>query len=216
MARALGWQLHLPISRRAERYWIGGDGAFLNFLIQKNENSFETVLFEPYMGTVSGDRLICKTSWDDVVFSANVRPFDVVFCQEVLEHFSPARQNEALARIASIMAHNGRLILSVPVEIGPETLIKNMARWKYRKASKDICSYRNLLKSLIGRTIHEARSGDDYLSHMGFYYSDLRALLLGHFVIERTMGSPLIHLPLLANSQVFFVCRLRQGSTGAK
>jgi SAM-dependent methyltransferase len=187
----------------------GGDGAFLTLLFQQASISFDAVLFEPHMKVSADHNFAHLARWEAVVSYAKERQFNLVFCQEVMEHFSPQREDQALAQIASVMAPDSRLILSVPVEIGPVALIKNIGRWKYRKNAVDIYSYRNLVKSLLGLPIPDTRCGDDFLSHMGFYYKDFKTVLERYFVIDRIIGSPFTRLPPILNSQVFFVCRPR-------
>lgn len=187
----------------------GGDGKFLSLLKQKTSGQFSGVLFEPYMQREITEEYLLLESWDEVVAIAKDRPFDFVSCQEVMEHFTPTRQSEALERIASVLAPSGRLLLSVPVEVGPVALVKNIGRWKYRRNGKEIYNYGNLARSFYGIAIPGARSSGDFLSHMGFYYFDLKGIIEKYFVIERMVGSPFSRLPLLMNSQVFFQCRCR-------
>lgn len=187
----------------------GGDGAFLDMLHRKTDKQFDAVLYEPHMHVLPSDAFIHVSSWEAVHGAAAKRPFDVVVCQEVMEHFAPQLQDQALARIASVMAPEGKLLLSVPVELGPVALIKNLGRWKYRKADEKIYTWPNLLRSLFVLPIPYARSGENYLSHMGFYYTDFRRVLARHFRIDITVGSPFRALPLALNSQVFFRARAR-------
>lgn len=182
----------------------GGDGAFLDMVRTRATHPFEAVLFEPYMEVPPNQAFVHATRWDEVNDLAADRLFDVVFCQEVMEHFAPHRQEEALERIASVMAPNGTLVLSVPVELGPVALVKNIARWKYRRNGTEIYNYPNLFRSIFALPIPEARSGDDYLTHMGFYFTDFRRVLEQRFVIKEIIGSPFSSLPLPLNSQVFF------------
>lgn len=189
----------------------GGDGAFLIRLKDTTQARFQGVLFEPYMDATQIDGIRIERDWEGVQQIAADNAFDLVSCQEVMEHFAPHRQTDALERIASVLKPNGRFVCSVPVEVGPVALIKNIGRWKYRKNEdgKQIYSYSNLIRSFSGIPIPATRTGDGYLSHMGFYYNDFRRVLEKHFRIEQAIGSPYSALPLLANSQVFFVCSKR-------
>lgn len=190
----------------------GGDGAFLHYLLNHERANFTGVLYEPFMernpSIDFNANLVHLKTWDEVV-SASAGRFDVVFCQEVMEHFSPSRQEKALHDIRSVMAEQSWLVLSVPVEIGPVAIIKNIGRWKYRKKWRHVYTYKNLLKSLFGVPISELRTGEEYLTHMGFYFTDLKNVILNNFNIEKMTGSPFPQLPLLMNSQVFFVCTPR-------
>lgn len=189
----------------------GGDGTFLTWLGLGEKDKFSAVLFEPYKSVVDGPFVHVK-AWADVEAIAAQRPFDLVSCQEVMEHFSAQRQDDALARISSVLAPSGRLVLSVPVEMGPVAIVKNLGRWKYRPNHPGIYTLRNLWRSLVAAPIPHARQGDHYLSHMGFYFTDFRKLLERRFIVEKIVGSPFSMLPALANSQVFFVCKPRPSS----
>lgn len=114
-----------------------------------------------------GPNIKVEKHWESVRAIAANEPFDLISCQEVLEHFSPHRQEEALDRMASVLAPDGWLMISVPVEVGPVAVVKNLGRWKYRSNSPEIYNYGNLLRSLLRMPIPEARGGDGYLAHMG-------------------------------------------------
>lgn len=187
----------------------GGDGAFLKLLMNHSQRNFDAVLFEPYMPVERNDTFSIASTWDGVVEAAKKQLFDLVICQEVMEHFAPNRQDEALRRIASVMGPQASLLLSVPVEMGPVALVKNIGRWKYRRNGNHIYNYRNLLRSVFALPIPDARAGDEYLSHMGFYFTDFREVLSRHFVIDAMVGSPFSNMPLIMNSQVFFRARSR-------
>ena len=75
------------------------------------------------------------------------------------------------------------------------------------KGNKEIYTLENILNSLFGRksqSLDRLREGDDYLSHMGFYFNDLEDLLKEMFVISRVSYSPFPKLPYFLNSQVFY------------
>lgn len=187
----------------------GGDGAFLELLHKASNRYLDLVLFEPFMDVPTLKNFTHYKSWDLVRSHISNKRFDVVFCQEVMEHFSSKRQIEALSNIASVLSINGFLIISVPVEIGPVAIIKNVGRWKHRNNSAEIYSYSNLLKSFFSLPVNYDRGGDGFLSHMGFYYKDLQNIMSKEFVIERILGSPFPWLPITLNSQVFYVARRR-------
>ena len=96
----------------------GGDGRFLRLLRQQAGEAFQGVLFEPFMQAECAPNIKVEKHWESIRAIAAKEPFDLVSCQEVLEHFSPHRQEEALDRMASVLAPDGCLIISVPVEVG--------------------------------------------------------------------------------------------------
>lgn len=187
----------------------GGDGDFLEKLCELYGNDINTFNFEPFMKPKLFSKIKRIDNWDDVTSLSKEKRFDIIFCQEVLEHFNPLRQEDALKKMASVMDSDGRLIISVPVEIGPVALVKNIGRWKYRKYNPSIYNFRNLFKSFFGIKINEERLKNDFLSHMGFYFNDLKKIINKDFIIEKTSASPMFWAPKIFNSQVFFVCRLK-------
>lgn len=104
----------------------GGDGAFLRLIHEGRNGDVDCVLFEPFMDAPDAKNFTHYKTWDMVeshLKGAGSAGFDLVYCQEVLEHFSPQRQEEALSRIASVLKPRGTLVVSVPVEVGPVALV---------------------------------------------------------------------------------------------
>jgi len=50
--------------------------------------------------------------------------FDIVLCLDILEHISPKDTFKALNEIRRVLKHNGKLILSIPLNEGLEEMIK--------------------------------------------------------------------------------------------
>jgi hypothetical protein len=138
-------------------------------------------------------------------------PFNIVTCFETLEHFTEPMQLELLGQIASLLGENGTVILSVPIEKGFPSLIKNIIRrFSCEKSHRHFYSLRNMWRAFHGQRFPEFRSGNEFLwSHVGFYYDDLEKLFqkIG-FVIEDKKYSPFSFLGTGFNSQVFY--RLRK------
>ena len=54
--------------------------------------------------------------------------FDLVTCMEVLEHCTDVERVRVISELARLCAANGRIIISVPIEIGPALLGKQLFR----------------------------------------------------------------------------------------
>ena len=186
-----------------------GDGTFLsNASYKENTNTY--VGFEPYMESIIKEKNIkIYSNWNDIknVVIKNGK-FDVVTCFEVMEHFSEERQKTALENIKEILKEDGNLIISVPIEKGLPVIPKNLRRIAISyKGNEKIYTFKNIVYSLFGiksESLNSIRIGKDYLSHMGFYFTDLEALLKKYFKIESINYSPFPIFPYFFNSQVFY------------
>ena len=186
-----------------------GDGTFLSNASNK-ENTNTYVGFEPYMESIIKEKNIkIYSNWNDIknVVIKNGK-FDVVTCFEVMEHFSEERQKTALENIKEILKEDGNLIISVPIEKGLPVIPKNLRRIAISyKGNEKIYTFKNIVYSLFGiksESLNSIRIGNDYLSHMGFYFTDLEALLKKYFKIESINYSPFPIFPYFFNSQVFY------------
>lgn len=182
-----------------------GDGLFLNRLKEACSNENYLLGYEPFLDAVAENSVRIVSEWESVV--ANVEKygkFDYITCFEVLEHFSRERQVEAIEKILPILTDDGFFIVSVPVEIGFPSFIKNMLRRYNTKKDKAVYKARNIIASLFGKPLPEFRQRDGYLNHMGFYFTDLEQVFIPYFKIIRKTYSPFKYLGYNLNSQVFY------------
>lgn len=145
--------------------------------------------------------------------------FDVVTCMETLEHCSEPIVEIILRDLARLVAPGGRVVISVPIEIGPTFVIKSVVR--KIAAIRGLSDYRyyesyslyNAMKMIFARSTTsfvrpvygtlEAPS----LSHYGFNWRALRERVKAHLGVERTLFSPLGFLGGVFSSQAWLVCR---------
>jgi hypothetical protein len=117
-----------------------------------------------------------------------------------------------------------RVIISVPIEIGPTFLVKlvirKVAAWRnlgdYRYTES--YSFRNALRMIfagrrttLDRPVYDAPA-NPWHSHYGFDWRALRDQVSDHLAIERTQFSPLGILGGWVSSQAWLVCRPRPKS----
>jgi 2-polyprenyl-3-methyl-5-hydroxy-6-metoxy-1,4-benzoquinol methylase len=150
--------------------------------------------------------------------------YDVIFCMEVLEHCTDDTLPEVLRDFSRLLAKDGRVIISVPVEIGPsllgKQLVRRVAGWRglghYRYG--EVYRWPELWKmafagggTAIPRPAYriELTPGQliSYHGHKGFNWRALRRRLEAYFRVERTRFSPLGWLGGYFSSQAWFVCR---------
>jgi SAM-dependent methyltransferase len=143
-------------------------------------------------------------------------PFDAIFCMEVLEHV--CEPDTILQLLEKKLAPGGKLLISVPVEIGPPVLFKQTMRtvagWLHIGDYPGIHAYnfRELVASVfagsrqhIERPTNQTELGLVFPDHKGFNWRRFREILKERFDIETIIGSPLTWLPLAVGSQVWFV-----------
>jgi SAM-dependent methyltransferase len=148
--------------------------------------------------------------------------WDVVTCMEVLEHCVEEERRRVLGVLRGLVAPDGRVIISVPLEIGPtligKQLFRALAGWRRLGdyAHRERYTLGELARSAAGRPVprvaYEGRGADGpyrYYGHKGFDWRDLERELGAHFVVERRRFTPMPWCGAVLNSQVWFVCRPR-------
>ncbi|MFL0063789.1 methyltransferase domain-containing protein [Tenacibaculum maritimum] len=169
-----------------------GDNKFLKELDLKKGNLIMTA-FEPIMENKPIENIEIITKLSDLKKSN----FDVISCFETLEHFNESSQLEMLKIFFDKLRDNGRVIISVPIEIGFPSLIKNIRRKS---------SLKNSIKCFLGIGIPEIRNSEGYIfSHLGFQHKKLEKLISNYFHITKKVNSPFNKLPEQLNSQVFYI-----------
>jgi SAM-dependent methyltransferase len=145
--------------------------------------------------------------------------WDVVTCMEVLEHCVEDERRRVLDVLAVHTRANGRVIISVPIEVGPSIAGKQLFRalaglrrlGDYQHREKYTPA--EMLKSIAGlpvtRVAFDGHGSDGpygYYGHKGFDYRELAREIETRFRVERRLFSPIAWLGPALNSQVWFVC----------
>ena len=146
--------------------------------------------------------------------------FDVVVCTEVLEHV--VELEEVIQKLRMLLADGGKLVISVPVEVGLPVLFKQTVRriagwrgvgdykWTSRYAAREMwASVFAGEEQHIPRQPYRNEDGSQSYDHKGFNWRHLRALLRHSFDVERVVASPLRALGPNFASQVWFVATKR-------
>ena len=153
----------------------------------------------------------------DLAGTEHNRTYDVITCMETLEHCIEPVVEKVLADMARLCAADGRVIISVPVEVGPSFLVKRIARRQAVSMDKAHETYplRDALKMLFARK-HTFVERPVYSkpqlvghSHYGFNWRRLRERVRHYLVVDDTLFTPLGFLGGWVSSQVYFVCRPR-------
>ena len=146
----------------------------------------------------------------------------VVTCMEVLEHCVDEERRRVVDRLARLCSGAGRVVISVPIEIGPSVIGKQLVRafaglrglgdYAHRERYSPI----EMMRSAAGLAVRRVTfSGDgangpfSYYGHKGFDWRVVEREISERMTIERRMFSPLPLAGALLNSQVWFICRPR-------
>jgi 2-polyprenyl-3-methyl-5-hydroxy-6-metoxy-1,4-benzoquinol methylase len=151
--------------------------------------------------------------------------FNVLVCMEVLEHCLVNNRQEILVDLRRLAAPNATVIVSVPIEIGPSLMVKQVTRtlagwrglgdYKYRERYT-ISELWKMIFAGDATSIHRpayatesASQVGHYHGHKGFNWRALRTEINERFHIEALRFTPLSWLGGCFNSQVWFICRPR-------
>jgi SAM-dependent methyltransferase len=188
------------------------DGTFLRSLLDRG--SIEEgvgIDADPAMLTVGRDRSrglpLRFLPPDDAELAASAGMFDLVVCMETLEHVGdPAT---VVQLVAGLAAPGATLLVSVPIELGPSLIGKQIGRWlANRRGAYGYESYRwsELARAgLLWKT--EGMSRVNLHSHKGFDFRTVRRLLAAHASIEQTVYSPVRFLGPAVASTVFWIAK---------
>ena len=145
--------------------------------------------------------------------------YDGVVCMEVLEHV--VALDAIIDRLHRVLATDGTLIISVPIETGLPLLVKQATRriagWRGIGDYSGTSPYtvREYVTSVFaGRAPHMTRPiynldgpGLPFHDHKGFNWKALADRLSRRFDIQRVLTSPLPFLGAQFATQVWFVAR---------
>ncbi len=152
---------------------------------------------------------------------AHTAAYEVVTCMETLEHCTSPIVDVVLSDLSRLVTKDGRVIISVPIEIGPtfpiKALVRRLAAWRGLSDYRTYESYslRNAARMVfatrstaIDRPVYGDRQSP-YHSHYGFNWRAMRERVRTYLDIEKTQFSPLGWSGGWLSSQAWFVCRPR-------
>lgn len=206
-----------------------GDGTFLALVRDAFPDSvgaeIDPALVEDArrrFGTAGGPRFIHT----DEVAALPDGAFGVVTCMEVLEHCTAEAADGVIRALRRLVARDGVVIVSVPVETGPALLVKTAAR--AAAGLRGVSGYQDRERyapgelarmvfagagTAIDRPVYETRFPDGspnrYHGHKGFNWRVLADRLRRDFDLRDVRFSPVNALGGLLNSQVWMTCGRR-------
>jgi len=185
-----------------------GDGHILSEIYNKNQNC-KIVGYEPLENEELHNNFTNNKSIEitNKLEKLNTK-FNKITCFEVLEHLTYENQEKELLNIIDLLEDNGTIIISVPIEKGLSSLLKNIIRILSNQKHPNT-NFKTIIKSFL--CINFDRGNESYIhSHMGFYYNDLENIFdkVG-LDIHRKLFSPIKILGSLVNSQIFYILKKR-------
>jgi 2-polyprenyl-3-methyl-5-hydroxy-6-metoxy-1,4-benzoquinol methylase len=158
--------------------------------------------YEPFFTTeYCKDNLPIYSDYNDIQKNA---PYKTITICEVMEHLQWTELAKILLRFDEILSPDGAIVVSVPIEIGPVILLKELHRSKYEK--KWTYRFFEFLGALIfGITGYRENPDDSYMPHKGFDFRHLIRFIKSKNWRVKTLGySPLPLKCWYGNSQIFF------------
>lgn len=152
-------------------------------------------------GTDPAFRSLCVSATDPIVFD---RKYDVVTALEVMEHIEGPKVVRIIEEISR--ANPRRFICSVPIEIGPSVLIKNVGSLLMGYSRHKTYTWRQTLAAGLYRLDYLPRHTT---SHLAFDWRWLAQTIRDHFRIVETRFFPFKYLPASLSSTAFFIAEPR-------
>jgi SAM-dependent methyltransferase len=219
--------INLLLGRKFSRALDYGcaDGALL-------KRAFEMKIIKSGIGVDSSDDMLISARANcsniatlqfclpsDLSSHAGLRTIDLVICTETLEHVnSPA---DVLDSILPLCTSDARLLISVPIEIGPALVIKQAGRYlanlrgNYGYESYTLSELiSGVVKSDVSTFPSSHTQADVSLrGHKGFDYRKLREVVARRVVIDREIYSPVSMLGRLFNSTVIWLGHINHNAS---
>ncbi len=147
------------------------------------------------------------------------RRWDVITCMEVLEHCLEDDRRRIVVELRGLVAADGLVVISVPIEIGPSLAGKQFFRalaglrrlgdYQFRERYGPLELARAVVGARTARVGYEGHGPAGpyrYYGHKGFDYRTLEEEIAAVMKISRRIFTPLRWAGPLMNSQVWFVC----------
>ena len=115
--------------------------------------------------------------------------YDYVTCFETLEHCHPPEQRKLLGRLVTVLKPKGKIVISVPIEIGPIALLKNLFRLKTKDASFPDFTLWNIIKAVFLKPTTWHRDTLDYPGHFGWDHRKLEKVFAEFDMLVTTKKS---------------------------
>jgi phospholipid N-methyltransferase len=141
--------------------------------------------------------------------------FEYILCLAVLEHMALPQRQTFYNVCQESLSTDGRVLIDVPVEVGPTLLVKALGRRLLKGREKEY-PWRELARIAAGGTVYDPGrfDGSDQRTwihgHKGFDHRLLRRELAHRFDLTAEKTTPLPFVPApLGNQEIFFTLKRR-------
>ena len=190
-----------------------GDGYFLQMCLEvlsaENLVGYEPdpVMYQEAVRETHGTGIVILRTLDEL----HNKAFTKITCLETGEHLVGQELDTLLVNIERLLAQRGRIVISVPLEIGVPALLKNTFRI-LKGHIPDNFTFLNFWRMVFGvsipRSTPENREHGHYIySHMGFDHRQFEEMLARAFCIEKKYFSPADFLGSAFNNTILYSCR---------
>jgi cyclopropane fatty-acyl-phospholipid synthase-like methyltransferase len=180
-----------------------GQGRFLHDLANEiNGQQSQVTLrgYDPYQSAqFDGYRI---TSDPAEIAPASV---DILTSLEVCEHLTGPETDEFVEFAVKVLPREGRLLVSVPIEIGPSVLAKEASRSILHRRRPDLSASELFRAAFVGTPPRRAEDVKD--SHRGYDWRVTHRRLLENFSCDHIEFSPLPFNSWYGQSQVIMLFR---------
>jgi 2-polyprenyl-3-methyl-5-hydroxy-6-metoxy-1,4-benzoquinol methylase len=132
--------------------------------------------------------------------------YDVICINEVFEHLNSLEIEKVINVIKNSIKKKKFVIISVPIEVGVSSIIKNLVRYLINQRHRNLTLI-NFIKSIFFIKIRRSNRKYDN-SHIGFNYKNFIIILKSYNMnIIKIKYSPFNYLKSFCNSQVYFLIK---------
>jgi 2-polyprenyl-3-methyl-5-hydroxy-6-metoxy-1,4-benzoquinol methylase len=149
-------------------------------------------------------RSFCVSAADPVIFD---RQYDVVIALETMEHIEGPTVVRIIEKLAE--ANPRRFICSVPIEIGPSVLMKNVGSMLMGYSRHRTYTWKQTIAAGLYQLDKLPRHT---ISHLAFDWRWLAQTIRDHFRIVETRFFPFRFLPASVSTTAFFIAEPRRSA----
>ena len=179
-----------------------GQGRFLNEIAYESRFTYRLMGWDPFADMkYDGFEVVSDRS------HIESDSLDLITCLEVCEHLDALEFQEFMAFSQSRLKQSGRLLVTVPIMVGPALMLKQFNSSLLHRRRPEYSLREMLAASIWGA--HITRAGDIKSSHKGYDFRETIELLRDAFILDRIRYSPLPIRTWYGNSQAIVFARKR-------
>jgi SAM-dependent methyltransferase len=156
----------------------------------------------------------------DQIAQGGTGDIDLLICTETLEHVNDAAGE--IAKLAAWGKPDAKLVISVPIEVGPSLMVKQVGRYLANLTTGaygyELYSWSELTSAALFWDVDSFESSHRHVSlaggkgHKGFDFRRVQRELERSCRIDKSLFTPFPLLGSALNSTAFFVCTVNRSS----